>query len=96
MKEPEEKQKALRFIHSESKRLDDISKKLLNLFRLGNGRVLRKKRDRVALLLEHLETISKLSLASKGQTLKMESTVADAAVDEELLLHALSSLHGHK
>ncbi len=90
--EQAEKQKALRLIHSESKRLDDMSKKLLNLFRLGNGRVVRKEQVRVAQLLEHLDMISKLSLAGKGQSLVMKSVVETALVDEELLYVLLNNL----
>ncbi|RNB78096.1 sensor histidine kinase [Brevibacillus nitrificans] len=88
-----DKQKALHLIHLESKRLDDLSKKLLNLFRLGNERVvLRKEPVRVSLLLEHLERISKLSLARKGQSLVSKSIVETVVVDEELLQVLLNNL----
>lgn len=90
--EPSEMQKALCFIHAESKRLDEMSKRLLDLFRIGSGKVLHKKQVPVSALLEQLEIISKFSLTRKNQTLEIKSSVMNLTVDQELFLILLNNL----
>lgn len=87
-----EMDKALYFIHHESKRLDDISKKLLNLFRLRNGQILHKKEISISSILEQLEIASKFHLTKKDQLLKIVSFTGNVTIDQELFLILLSNL----
>lgn len=84
--------RALSLIHSESKRLDDLSKKLLELFRLGGGRVANKQPLSVPALLDELVSISRLGLAAKGQTLVCGTAIREVEADRDLLLVLLGNL----
>ncbi|WP_243633374.1 sensor histidine kinase [Paenibacillus xerothermodurans] len=83
---------ALQFIRNESKRLDDISIKLLEMFRLGAGPVLNKQVVPVFSLMQQAELITKLSLSRKRQRLDIKSSITEVAVDQELFLLLLSNL----
>lgn len=87
-----DREQALIFIYNESKRLDGISKKLLELFRLGDGRVIDKKKVAVSSLLQQLKIIAQFSLSEKEQSLDIDSSVDRVAVDQELFLVLLSNL----
>jgi signal transduction histidine kinase len=71
---------ALQFIRNGSKRLDDISIKLLELFRLS--------------LMQQAELITRFSLPRKGHLLDMKSSITAVAIDQELVLVLLSNLIG--
>lgn len=90
--EEKDVEQALSFIHSESKRLDGMSKKLLELFRLGNGEALNKQQVDVSSLMQQLKIISQFSLDRKGQTLEIICSVSTVTVDPELFLVLLSNL----
>ncbi|MDC0762034.1 HAMP domain-containing sensor histidine kinase [Brevibacillus sp. AG] len=85
-------EQALRFIHSESKRLDGMSKKLLELFRLGNGEPPNKQQVDVFSLMQQLKIISQFTLDRRGQTLEIAYSVSTVTVDPELFLVLLSNL----
>lgn len=87
-----EREQALSFIHSESKRLDSMSKKLLDLFRLGDGRSVNKQKVAVASLVQQLKIISQYLLTSKKQSLQIDFSIPWVAVDQELFLVLLSNL----
>jgi signal transduction histidine kinase len=83
---------ALQFIRNESKRLDDISIKLLEMFRLGEGPVLNKQVVPVFSLMQQAELITRFSLSRKGQLLDIKSSITEVAIDQELFLVLLSNL----
>ena len=88
----EETKKALNFIDKESKRLDEISKKLLNLFRISGGQGVTKKKISVTSMFKQLESISGMFLAEREQFLKLEAFIEYIDGDEELLMLLLNNL----
>lgn len=88
----EETEKALNFIDKESKRLDEISKKLLSLFRISGGQGVTKKKISVTSMFKQLESISGMFLAEREQSLKLEAFIEYIDGDEELLMLLLNNL----
>jgi len=87
-----DREHALAQIYNESRRLDDMTKKLLDLFRLGHGDYLQKQSVSVADLLEQLESVVAFALSRKEQTLNRTVSVPEVTVDPGLMLLLLSNL----
>lgn len=86
------REKALQSIRAESKRLDDLSRKLLELFRLAGGQVLNVQPIDVDAVFEQLQLIARFGLQQRRQTLATERTVSQLYADQELLLILLANL----
>jgi len=83
---------AISFIYKESKRLDNISEKLLELFRLSNEHAINKKKVYVAAMLEQLVHATTHTLSEKNQSLEIESSVEYSFIDQDLFIALLSNL----
>jgi signal transduction histidine kinase len=87
-----ERERALQSIRAESKRLDDLSRKLLELFRLAGGQLLDLQPIDADAFFEQLQLIARFGLQQRRQSLDMESTVHQLCVDQELILVLLANL----
>jgi len=83
---------ALSRIHSESKRLDELSRSLLELFRIGDGRLISKEELHLPALIEELRSICAPSLSAKRQTLATDVSIDRIVADRGLLLVLLCNL----
>ena len=91
LNEKDQKQ-AVGFIRSESKRLDELAVKLMDLFRISDGKTVARRTVQVTEITGQLEKTSSYVLSRKGQRLDVNIEVAEVTVDPALWLILLGNL----